>query len=61
MHEKRISEHENFQDTIVFQTNTNASLLTLDTQIGQLALNIQNQSKRECMAVLLRSGRELDK
>ena len=58
-------------NTTVFQANTNASLKNLETQIGQLALNMQNQSKdsvpsdtrkdpRECMAVLLRSGRELD-
>ena len=72
MHEKRFSELENFQaTTIVFQTNTNASLKNLETRIGQLALNIHNQSKdsipsdtrkdaRECMEVLLRSGRELD-
>ena len=54
----------------MFQTNTNASLKNLETQIWQLALNMQNQSKgsvpsdtrkdpRECMEVLLRSGREL--
>ena len=55
----------------MFHTNTNDSLKNLEAQIGQLALNMQNQSKdlvpsdtgndpRECMAVLLRSGRELD-
>ena len=55
----------------MFQANTNASLKNLETQIGQLALNMQKQSKdsvpkesrkdsRECMAVLLRSGRELE-
>ena len=72
MHENRFSELENFQaSTIVFQTNTNASLKNLETHIGQLALNMHNQSKglipsdtrkdpRECMAALLRSGRELD-
>ena len=72
MHEKRFFELENFQpNTIMFQTNTNASLKNLETKIGQLALNMHNQSKdsvpsdtrkdpRECMAVLLRSGRELD-
>ena len=55
----------------MFQANTNASLKNLETRIGQLALNMQNQFKdsipsntrkdpRECMAILLRSGRELD-
>ena len=55
----------------MFQANTNSSLKNLETQIGQLALNMQNQSKglvpsdtrkdpRECMVVLLRIGRKLD-
>ena len=57
--------------TIVFQTNTITSLKNLETQIVQLALNMQNQSKgsvpsdirkdlREYMAMLLRSGKERD-
>ena len=72
MHEKIFSELENFQaNTTMFQTNTNASLKNLETRIRQVALNMRNQSKgsipsdtrkdpRECMEVLLRSGRELD-
>ena len=45
-HEKRFSELENFQpNTIVFQTNTNASLRNLETQVGQLALSLKNQSR----------------
>ena len=72
MHEKIFSELENFQEnTTMFKTNTNASLKNLEILIGRLALNMKNQSKgsvpsdtrkdpRECMAVLLRSGRELD-
>ena len=72
MHEKRFSKLENFQaNTTVFRKNTNVSLNNLETQIGQLAPNIQNQSKdsiqsdtrkdpRECIVILLRSGRELD-
>ena len=72
MHEHKFAKLAAFQEnTIVFQANTNASLKNLETQIGQLALNMQKQSKdsvpsesrkdtRECMAVLLRSGRELD-
>ena len=46
MHEKRFSEIENFQEnTTVFQTNTNASLRNLETQVGQLTLSLQNQSR----------------
>ena len=55
----------------MFQTNTNASLKNLETQVGQLALAMQNQSKdaflsdikknpKDCMAVTLRSGKELE-
>ena len=32
-------------NTNMFQANTNASLKNLETQVGQLALAIQNQSK----------------
>ena len=46
MHEKRFSELENFQaNTIVFQKNTNASLRKLETQVGQPALSLKNQSR----------------
>ena len=55
----------------MFQANTNTSLKNLEIQVGQLALTMQNQSKdsfpsdtrkdpRDCMAVTLRSGRELE-
>ena len=55
----------------MFQSNTNASLKNLKTQVGQLALNLQNQNKnafpndtqknpKDCMAVQLRSGREMN-
>ena len=41
MHEKRFFELENFlTNTTMFQTNTNAYLKNLDTQMGQLALNM---------------------
>ena len=54
----------------MFQANINASLKNLETQVGKLALTMQNQSKdsfpsdtrkdpRDCMSVTLRSGREL--
>ena len=56
----------------IFQTTTNASLKNLETQIGQLALTLQNQIKdafpndtkknlKDCMVVQLRSGKELEK
>ena len=55
----------------MLQANTNASLKNLETQVGQLALVMQNQSNdafpsdttknpKDCMAVTLRSGRELE-
>ena len=72
IHEQKFAEITAFQeDTIVFQANTNDSLKNLEVQIGQLALTMQNQSKdsfpndtrknsRDCMAVALRNGRELE-
>ena len=55
----------------MFQANTNASLKNLETQVGSFALSMLNRSKdsfpsdtsknpKECMAVTLRSGRELE-
>ena len=52
-------------------TNTNASLNNLETQVGQLALAIQNQSRdsipsntknnpKDCMPITLRSSKELE-
>ena len=39
IHEQKFAELVAFQaNTIVFQTNTNASLKNLETQVGQLAL-----------------------
>ena len=57
-------------DTQVFQKNTSASLKNLETQVGQLALNMPNQSKgtfpsdtqknpKDCMAIQLRNGKEV--
>ena len=44
LHEKRFSDLENFQaNTIVFQTNTNATMRNLEIQVGQLALSLQSQ------------------
>ena len=72
IHEQNFVELVAFQEnTTVFQANTNASLKNLETQAGQLALTMQNQSKdlfpgdtrknpKDCMAVTLRSGRELE-
>ena len=46
LNDKIFSELENFQaNIIVFQANTNASLRNLETQVRQLALSLQNQSK----------------
>ena len=57
-------------DTQVFQKNTSASLKNLETQVGKLALSMPNQSKgtflndtqknsKDCMAIQLRSGKEV--
>ena len=54
----------------MFQSNINASFKNLETQVGQLALTLQNQNNnafpsdtlknpKDCMAVQLRSGREM--
>ena len=71
IHEQKFAKLAAFQaNTIVFQANTNASLKNLETRVGQLALSMQNQSKnsfpsdtsknpKDCMAVTLRSGKEL--
>ena len=46
MHEKKFAELENFEaNTTVFQTNINATLRNLETQVGQLALSLQSQSR----------------
>ena len=46
LHEKRFSNLENFHaNTIMFQTNTNATMINLETQVGQLALSLQSQSR----------------
>ena len=68
-HEQRFAELEASKtNSQIFQTTTNASLKNLETQIGQLALTLQNQIKdafpsdmkknpKDCMAVQLRSGK----
>ena len=68
---KIINNHEQrFADMDIFQANTNASLKNLETQVGQLSLSLQKQSKdtfpcdtqknpKDCLAVTLRSGKEL--
>ena len=73
LHEQKFAEFgataTNFQ---VFQNTTNATLKNLETQVGQLALNLQSQRKdafpsdtkknpKDCMAVQQRSGKELEK
>ena len=45
-YEHKLSDLEAFKsDTQVFQKNTSASLKNLETQVGQLALSMLNQSK----------------
>ena len=70
-HEQKLSDLEAFKsDTQMFQKNANASLKNLETQVGQLALNMPNQRKgtfpsdtqknpKDCMAIQLRSGKDL--
>ena len=55
----------------MFQANTNASLKNLETQVRQLALAMQSQSKdafpndtkknpKDCMVVTLKNGRDIE-
>ena len=72
IHERKFAELAIFQVNInVFQVNTNAFLKNMETQVGQLDLAMQNQSKdafpndtkknpKDYMVVTLRSGRELE-
>ena len=72
IHEQKFAELVAFQvNTTVFQANTNAPLKNLETQVGQLAVSMQNRSKdsfpsdtsknpKDCMVVNLRSGKELE-
>ena len=70
-HEQKLSYLEAFKfDTQVYQKNTSASLKNLETQVGQLALSMPNQSKgtfpsdtqknpKDYIAIHLRSGKEV--
>ena len=70
-HEQKLSDLEAFKsDTQMFQKNTSASLKNLETQVGQLTLNVPNQNKgtfpsdtqknpKDYMAIQLRSGKDL--
>ena len=70
-HEQKLSDLEAFKsDTQMFQKNASALLKNLETQVGQLTLNMPNQSKgtfpsdtqknpKSCMAIQLRSGKDL--
>ena len=70
-YEQKFAKLETFKsNTQMFQANTNGSLKNLETQVGQLASTLQNEDKdafpsdtqknpRDCMAVHLRSGKEL--
>ena len=71
LHEQKFAELAMFQaNTPVFQANTNAFLKNMETQVGQLALAMQNQSRdsfpsdtkknpKDYMNISLRSGKEL--
>ena len=71
LHEQKFGELVVFKEsTTVFQANTNAFLKNLETEVRQLALTMQNQSKgsfpndtkknpKDGMVVTLRSGKEL--
>ena len=66
LHEYKFAELAFFlANTNVFQENTNASLKNLESQVGQLAQTLQNQSRdsfpsdtkknpKDCMAITLR-------
>ena len=70
-HEQKLLDLEAFKsDTQMFQKNASASLKNLETQVGQLALNMPHQNKgtfpsdtqknpKDCMAIQLRSGKDL--
>ena len=70
-HEHKLSDSEAFKSgTQMFQKNASASLKNLETQVGQLALNMPNQNKgtfpsdtkknpKDCMAIQLRNGKDL--
>ena len=70
-HEQKLSDLEALKsDTKMFQKNASASLKNLETQVGKLVLNMPNQSKgtfpsdtqknpKDCMAIQLRSGKDL--
>ena len=72
LHEQKFAELEaSNTNSKNFQKTTNASLKNLETQIGQLALNLQNQMKdaflsdtkknpKDYMVVQLRSGKDLE-
>ena len=71
LHEHKFTKLENFKsNTHTIQANTGASLKNLETQVGQLALNMQNQNKgafpgdtqnnpKDCIEVQLRSRKEV--
>ena len=72
LHEQKFAELDaSNTNSQIFQKTTNAFLKNLETQIGQLALNLQNQMKdafpsdtkknpKDCMAVQLISGKHLE-
>ena len=50
-HEHKFAELEALKsNSQMFQSNTNASLKNLETQVGQLALTLQNQNKNAILS-----------
>ena len=55
IHEMKFAKLAGFQaNTNMFLANTNTSLKNLETQVGQLAMNMQNQSGILSLVILRR-------
>ena len=60
IHELKFADLAAFQaNTTVFQANTNVSPKNLETQVGQLALAMQNQSKDAFLCDTRKNPKEL--
>ena len=59
INEQKFAELAVFQEnTTVFQVNTNASLKNLETQVGQLALSMQNQPKDTFLSDIRKNSKD---
>ena len=51
LHENKFYDLKNFQaNTTVSQTNSNATMRNSETQVGQLALSLQSQSRNSFLS-----------